>query len=51
MTSAHLISGDKANAESRVKELEETLAKEREESKKALNDAKDSAAVREKNYA
>ena len=45
------ISGDKATAESRVKELEEALAKERAESKKALDDAKDSAALREKNYA
>ena len=45
------ISGDKATAESRVKELEEALAKECAESKKALDDAKDSAALREKNYA
>ena len=45
------ISGDKATAESRVKELEEALAKQRAESKKALDDAKDSAALREKNYA
>ena len=44
-------SGDKATAESRVKEVEEALAKERAESKKALDDAKDSAAFREKNYA
>ena len=44
-------SGDKATAKSRVKELEEALAKERAESKKALDDAKDSAALREKNYA
>ena len=45
------ISGDKATAESRVKELEEALAKQQAESKKALDDAKDSAALREKNYA
>ena len=45
------ISGDKATAEFQVKELEEALAKERAESKKALDDAKDSAALREKNYA
>ena len=45
------ISGDKATAESWVKELEEAFAKERAESKKALDDAKDSAALREKNYA
>ena len=45
------ISGDKVAAESRVKELEEALAKQLEESKKALDDAKNSAALREKNYA
>ena len=45
------ISGDKATSESRVKELEDALAKQRAESKKALDDAKDSAALREKNYA
>ena len=45
------ISGDKATAESRVKELEDALAKQRAESKKALDDAKNSAALREKNYA
>ena len=45
------ISGDKATAESRIKELDDALAKQRAESKKALDDAKDSAALREKNYA
>ena len=45
------ISGDKATGESRVKELEDALAKQRDESKKALDDAKNSAALREKNYA
>ena len=45
------ISGDKATTDSRVKELEEALAKQRAESKKALDDAKDSTALREKNYA
>ena len=45
------ISGDKATAESRVKELEDALAKQRAESKKALDDANDSAALREKEYA
>ena len=45
------ISDDKASAESRVKELEDALAKQRAESKKALDDAKNSAALREKNYA
>ena len=45
------ISGDKATAESRVKELEDALAKQRAESNKALDDAKNSAALREKNYA
>ena len=43
--------GDKKSAEDRVKELEDTLAKQRVESKKALDDAKDSAALREKEYA
>ena len=42
------ISGDKATDESWVKVLE---AKQQAESKKALDDAKDSAALREKNYA
>ena len=45
------ISGDKASPESRVKELEDALAKERAESKKALDDAKNSAALREKDFA
>ena len=45
------ISGDKASAESRVKEVEDALAKERTESKKALDDAKNSAALREKDFA
>ena len=45
------ISGDKATADSRVKELEDALANQRAESKKALDDAKNSAALREKNYA
>ena len=51
MTFCSFITGDKATAESRVKELEETLAKERAESKKALDDAKNSAALREKDFA
>ena len=34
-----------------MKELEDALAKQRAESKKALDDAKDSAALREKEYA
>ena len=45
------ISGDKASAESRVKDLEDALAKQLDESKKALDDAKNSTALREKNYA
>ena len=45
------ISGDKASAESQVKDLEDALAKQRDESKKALDDAKNSAALREKEYA
>ena len=44
-------SGDKKSAESRVKELEEALAAQRAESKKALDAAKDSAALRERGYA
>ena len=44
-------SDDKASAESRVKELEDALAKQRVESKKALDDAKNSAALREREYA
>ena len=44
------ISGDKASAESRVKELEDALAKERAESKKALDDTKNSATLREKDF-
>ena len=43
--------GDKASAESRVKELEEALASQRAESKKTLDATKDAAAVREKEYA
>ena len=43
-------SGDKASAESRVKELEEALASQRAESKKTLDAAKDAAAVRERGY-
>ena len=45
------ISGDKATAESRVKELEDALAKQRDESKKTLDAAKDTAAVRERGFA
>ena len=45
------ISGDKASAESRVKELEDALATQRAESKKALDDAKESAVLREREYA
>ena len=44
-------SGDKKSAESRVKELEEALAAQRAESKKALDAAKDSSALRERGYA
>ena len=44
-------SGDKASAESRVKELEEALASQRAESKKTLDATKDAAAVRERGYA
>jgi len=42
---------DKSAAESRIQELEKTLDKEREESKKALNDVRESAASREKSFA
>ena len=34
-----------------MKEVEDALAKQRAESKKALDDAKNSAALREKHYA
>ena len=44
-------SGDKESAESRVKELEEALAAQRDESKKAADAAKDAAAARERGYA
>ena len=44
-------SGDKAYAESRVKELEEAIASQRAESKKTLDAAKDTAAVRERGFA
>ena len=43
--------GDKESAELRVKELEEALAAERTESKKAADAAKDSTAARERGYA
>ena len=45
------ISGDKASAKSRVKDLEDALAKQCDESKKALDDAKNSAALHKKEYA
>ena len=45
------ISGDKASAESRVKELEEAIASQLVESKKNLDAAKDAAAVREREFA
>ena len=45
------IPGDKASAESRVKELEEAIASQRAESKKTLDAAKDAAAVRERGFA
>ena len=44
-------SGDKAYAESRVKESEEAIASQRAESKKTLDAAKDAAAVREREFA
>ena len=44
-------SGDKASAESRVKELEEAIASQRAESKKTLDAAKDAATVRERGFA
>ena len=43
--------GDKTSAENRVKELEEALATQAAESKKAADAARRSAAVREKGYA
>ena len=43
-------SGDKAAAETRVKELEEALATQAAESKKAADTAQRSAAAREKEY-
>ena len=45
------IPGDKASAETRVKELEEALATQAAESKKAADTAQRSAAAREKEYA
>jgi len=44
-------SGEKTAAESRVKELEEALAAQRAESKKELDAATKSAAMRERGYA
>ena len=44
-------SGDKASAESRVKELEEALEAQRAESKKIVDATKAATAVREKEYA
>ena len=43
--------GDKESAELRVKELEEALAAQRDESKKAADAAKDSTAARERGSA
>ena len=45
------IPGDKASAETRVKELEEALATQTAESKKAADAAQHSAAAREKEHA